>query len=152
MVFLVVSIVAQVWVTGGRFALPWIAKVGEVWGEPVWKRTGYLSQWLGPERTEYIGFLREEIPEEATVYVPSEGYSGGIFRFDTLLQYYLYPRRVDRCPPQDLEVCLREAASKASGRFYILQVGDFPSIGAEELGMSLIPYNEEWALYGPSEG
>lgn len=145
---LVLAVLAQAYVTYDQFAGPMLADARALGAEPSWRRAGVMSQWLQRDRTEYIGFLRAEIPENATVVVPSEGY-GGIFRFTELMQYYLFPRAVIRCPPDVLEACLQRAVERDPAGLHIMVVEEFPPVAAEQLGLVASRYSDRWGVYKP---
>lgn len=73
----------------------------------------------GDEIASYISFLRKSIPEHATVLIPSGRGSSAPLNDKYLMQYFLFPRKVEACP-SDCNVYIRAPS------IYIIAQGDFP--------------------------
>lgn len=81
---------------------------------------------IGTEGYQYIDFLRDEIPEDGAVVLPS---GVGVFSHQSNLQFLLMPRGIPICPCDDLDSeegtmacvqCLNKPGH------YVLSVGDYP--------------------------
>ena len=77
---------------------------------------------FGDDFAGYVEFLEDTIPIDAKVIVPPAS-------IDTVLgnagivQYYLFPRRIDNCGADEIEACIRRVTGKNT---YILAVPGFP--------------------------
>ena len=105
----------------------------------------------GGDVAAYISFLRDSIPEKATVLIPPGHGSGsllaplqsdGIDLF--LMQYLLYPRRIETCP-SDCNAAITEPGT------YILASGDFPSPGRVPISKHLSIFYGTLGLYVPGK-
>lgn len=105
-VFLCVLAGLQARVTFRDYVLPWSEQIYEIRLQPAWERAGRLSVWVGPERTDFIGYLRSVLPSDATVIVPGR-YRDPWDAYPYLMQYYLYPRKIVACADNDLVTCIR---------------------------------------------
>jgi len=141
----------QLWVAVEQFAVPWQAQLVGLWRQPAWKRAGYVAQYLGPDRTEFIGFLRSSIPQDAKVVIPPEGY-GDIFGFPNLMQAYLFPRDIVDCPSDKPYRCIFDlAAAVPRVPVAVIKVAPFPTEDLGVQGFTLHRYNDEWGVF-VSEG
>ena len=116
-----------------------------VWGlrdAEAWVRTGTIL--LGDRTTGHFGFLRESIPEDARVVLPP--HSGGIYDHIGLVQYFLVPRDIINCGPNEVEACVKRVAGKST---FILAVGNFPPRDVAEETKRFVEYDDDLGVYVP---
>jgi hypothetical protein len=145
--FVTLAMLAQAVVTFQSYSLPWTKDVIQLLGAPSWKRAGYLSQWLGKEPTDYLGFLREQIPTEAVVLIPRS--HEGVYTQRPLIQYYLFPREIVSCRSQEIGRCVEEQWEATGVMPYILKLSSFPGIDFSPTGYRIIQYERDLELYVP---
>jgi hypothetical protein len=117
-VFLFVLAGLEARVTLRDYVLPWGELIDDIRQEPAWERAGRLSVWVGPSQTDFIAFLRETLPLDASVIVPGK-YHDPWSRYPNLMQYYLYPRNIVACAENDLLRCTGMISDKEN--VYILK-------------------------------
>ena len=76
----------------------------------------------GSEIAGYISFLRKSIPEHETVLIPSGRGSSEPLNDKYLMQYFLFPRKVEACL-SDCNVYIQDPS------IYVIAQGDFPPKG-----------------------
>jgi hypothetical protein len=105
-----------------------------------------LTTWTA-EFSEYIQFLREEIPEDAKVILPPNNSSPPI---DNLgyMQYLLYPREIHNCGLDEIEACVLRASGSNT---FILSYHDFPPRELAGATKRLIEFSHQFGLFVPKQ-
>jgi len=92
----------------------------------------------GSDFAAYIAFLRSAIPEEAQVLIPPRQGSHYDLNDSPLMQYFLFPRRIETCPSD----CAEKIAEPGT---YIVVQDDFPPA-------DLVPAAKRLTLFSPGLG
>jgi hypothetical protein len=98
----------------------------------------------GGDFAAYISFLRTSIPEGATVLIPPQSTSGYPVNDLYLMQYFLFPRRIETCP-SDCGVRIAEPGT------YILAQQDFPYAYLVPASKRLILFSAPLGVYIPGK-
>jgi hypothetical protein len=98
----------------------------------------------GGDFAAYISFLRTSIPEQATVLIPPDPAHNYPINDLFLMQYLLFPRQVETCPPD----C--RARIVESGTF-ILTEQDFPPAEQVPTSKQLVIFAIPLGLYTPEK-
>jgi hypothetical protein len=98
----------------------------------------------GGDFAAYISFLRTSIPEQATVLIPPDPASGYPVNDLFLMQYLLFPRQVETCPPD----CRARIAE--TGTFILTEQG-FPSAEQVPVSKQLVIFTTPLGLYVPGK-
>lgn len=117
----IAAMVAQL----GLVAGPWRASLPDGLTKKVERSSVERSARIafGPEFAGYISFVRERVPEGATVALPPME-AEAVLGHTGLMQYFLFPRRTTNCPrSQAISAC---ASQLAGSDIYVLRVRDFP--------------------------
>jgi hypothetical protein len=105
---------------------------------------------FGEEGFAFMAFVRDEVPEDATLVIPSRRPIGerkieGIWHGLGVMQFYLMPRSILQCPCQYKEAYCFECLKKEEN--YILSIADFPPVEAELDRKIFVPYDGEGANF-----
>lgn len=95
---------------------------------------------IGEEGYHYIDFLNNALPESATLVVPEQS---GPFSSQSILQFFLMPRRVTVCPCDDLDNPSRMqscALCLNADNHYLLSIGDYPPIDIISQSKTLVEF------------
>jgi len=119
----------------------------------VYKVIGQPAVWRGANFTasvnfaNYVRFLIENIPEEATVVLPPDGVGPWALSRTPYMQYFLAPRQVVNCTSLDAPC----AADLAAGGAYVLVIKTDGFPGGEVVGQPerLRMFNDTWGVYLP---
>jgi hypothetical protein len=127
--------------------LPPFNRIRRVSSLPARERSARLA--FGDEFAEYIRFIEEVVPSDATVIVPPVTVDE-VLGNEGIVQYYLFPRRVSNCPRnQPIEPCI---ASLTGSHSYILAVGGFPPPDVAEQAKVLVRFDDGRGVYVPRPG
>lgn len=143
---LVIGIAVQSYATFETFIHPLGSRIWEVRQLPAIERTTTLSTWISPDEQQFLEFLREQTPPDATLVFFEEH---GIFSWWPALQYALYPRHIRSCP-NAVETCWEPLLD---GNSYLVLIGNHPSLGGLSDPERLVhsPRTPDWAVYRPSQ-
>lgn len=96
----------------------------------------------GSELAAYISFLRDSIPEQEIVLIPSGQGTSAPLNDTYLMQYFLFPRQV--------KTCLLDCAAliKEPG-VYVIAQGDFPPLELVPPSKQRVNFIEALGLYVP---
>ena len=119
---MLLGVLLQVYVLYSDYLSPWGRRIWDLRARTVWERSGYLSPWFGAERTEFLGFVRENTSSDAVLLFTEKS---GPYSWKPLLQYFLFPRTVVHCADADVTACIE---------FKILGMGASWFIRREDLG------------------
>jgi hypothetical protein len=97
----------------------------------------------GSEFAAYISFLRDAIPEQGAVLIPSRPGSSDPLNDLYLMQYFLFPRRVETCPA-DCAVRIKEPG------IYIISRDGFPPAELLSPSNRLVIFNDTLGLIVPT--
>lgn len=136
------------WTTYGR---PWTEDVLATWADSSVERAVRYQHWLDQEDRAFIAYLRDRIPENATVMIPERD-AHFVFGHRRMLQQFLLPRRIVRCDPTTMggvEGCLAMAREQSH---YLLLTDEF-EVGADgSSGFEVHVYRDALTLGVPREG
>lgn len=139
-----VGILIQTGIIIQHQVLPWERRMRGVREMPAWERGARLS--FGDEFADYIGFLRDNIPEESKVIVPPLEVDPSLSN-EGLMQYFLFPRTVINCPRiEDAEACLDLFSGE---RTYFLYVAGFPPQDKAKRTRDLWLFREYLGVFTP---
>ena len=103
--------------------------------------------FYGPEFSEFIIFIKENVPSEAIVIIPRLE-QDELFGHEGIMEFFLFPRKIGNCPPDiSVEECIlhQHASNK-----YILAVEGFPPRSTALQVKRWVPFNGEMGVYIPS--
>ncbi len=124
--------------------LPALNRIRRVYSLPARERSARLA--FGDGFADYIRFLEEVVPTDATVIVPPVTVDE-VLGNEGIVQYYLFPRRVSNCPrSQPIERCIAGPMGPDS---YILAVGGFPPPEVAEQAKAFVRFDDERGVYVP---
>lgn len=133
----------QLFTIAKDYALPWGSRVIRTWNLPAWERTAlYLG---GEEFAAYIGFLRQQVPEDGRVILPPRLPLSN-FSYVGYVQYYLFPRDIHNCGVNEVEACVERATGSNT---YILAIDDFPPVELASLHKRLVSFNDHLGVFVP---
>jgi hypothetical protein len=138
------AILVQLFVVLNGEVLPTARSVRQFWGRSALERSGLFI--FGRGFAEYISFLRNHVPEDASVMLPPRTQQTQ-FVHEGVMQYFLYPRRVDRCGPNEIEPCIRRASGPG---WYVLAVQGFPPPSVAGRFKDYVPFDDKQGLYVPA--
>ncbi len=140
---LAAAVAFQLWHVAHDYAVPWGRRVAQAWDLPVWRRTALFLN--GEQFADYIGFLRDQVPDDARVILPPRLPLGN-FSYVSYIQYYLFPRDIHNCGINEIEACVERVRGSNT---FILAVDDFPPAALASQHKRLIPFNDHLGLYAP---
>jgi hypothetical protein len=144
---LLAAVLVQTVVLFESVLLPTLDRIRRVYRLPARERSARLA--FGDEFAEYIRFLEEVVPSDATVIVPPVAVDE-VLGNEGIVQYYLFPRRVSNCPrTQPVEPCVAGLTGPDS---YILAVGGFPPPEVVEQAKTLVRFDDDRGVYVPRPG
>ena len=145
-ILITLAVAIQIGLVITTFVLPLRNRIQGVRKLPMLERSITLS--FGDNFAEYIGFLADVIPEEATVVLPPVEIDSTLGNVG-LMQYFLYPRRITNCPGEmDFADCVIMYSGE---RTYILAIADFPPEGAAETNKPYIQFDDRRGVYEPRQ-
>lgn len=140
---LVGTVAFQLYTTAQEYAIPWGRRVADSWDLPLWERTALFLE--GEEFAEYIGFLRQQVPEDARVILPPR-LPLGTFSYVSYIQYYLFPRDIHNCGINEVEACV---ARVGGSNTFIIAVDEFPPFELALEHKIFIPFNDRLGAFAP---
>ena len=129
------------------FLKPRIERSLQEMGEPVWERTAIELE--GQRFADYMGFVRSHTPEDSSIVLPPHSEQALYFEHIGFMQFFLYPRKVYNCGPNEAAACMYRARS---GHTYVLGLKDFPPSEEALKYKDYIPFDDTWGLYVPKPG
>lgn len=96
----------------------------------------------GSELAGFISFLRNSIPEQEIVLIPSGQGTNAPLNDLYLMQYFLFPRQIKTCQ-SDCAAIINEPG------IYVIVQGDFPPAGLVSPFKQRKNYTEDLGLYTP---
>jgi hypothetical protein len=140
-------LVSLIWQGGrsGKFLwYLWIGRVPLLASTDAITRTAQSS--FGNHFSDYLTFLRAEIPEDATVVIfPDTGGVFGILGNKSMSQYFLFPRPILVCRSMDNQDCLGLIGMPSS---YVLYQNGFP-LESDVPSKRLIRYTDLFGVFIP---
>lgn len=141
-VFLVAGILFQGWnlLSAANHELDQVRKaIGQ---SGLWRSANFAQ---GQRFANYIRFLHENIPEDARVVLPPEGFGPKSLSATPYMQYFMVPRQVINC----LDVaCLENLSTENT---YILAVRGFPGQTPATMDGDLRMFDDQWGLVLPED-
>ncbi len=102
--------------------------------------------FAGKEFSEFITFIKENVPPEAIVIIPRFE-QDELFGHEGIMEFYLFPRNVDNCLPNiPVEECILNL--RGSNK-YILAVEGFPPRSTAVQVKQWVSFNGERGVYIP---
>jgi hypothetical protein len=145
MITLAVAVILQTWIVLDDFVLPLRKRIRTVAELSVLERSAYLS--FGDEFAKFLSFLREHVPEDAVIVVPSMD-EDEVYGNAALMHYFLYPRSVTQCNSGEVfENCVRRHGRDEQ---YILSTLEYHAGEMLSFDDKLwIPFKGELGVYAP---
>ena len=145
LLFLVVGLAYQ----GGSIAPRVVADILAVYraiGQPgVWRSANFTA---GLHFANYVSFLIENIPQDATVILPPEGVGPWALSRTPYMQFFLAPRQVINCLSLEPQ-CAKDLA--AAGAYVLVIAEDgYPGSEVIEHPDRLQMFSETWGVYPPN--
>ena len=137
------AVAVQASVSWSTYLRPVGATVWRLRALPAWERTAIILH--GEEIAGFLGFLRETVPEDARIILPPR-MRGTLFEHIGMMQYFLGPRDIHNCGPNEIEACVQRATGENT---YILAVDYFPPRDLASETRRLISYNDDWGVFAP---
>lgn len=104
-----------------------------------------FTTWTA-EFSEYVQFLREEIPEDARVILPPNNSSPPIDNVG-YMQYLLFPREIHNCGRDEIEACVLRASGSNT---FILSDPEFPPKELASTTKSFVEFSDQFGLFVPN--
>jgi hypothetical protein len=123
----------------------WAPQLDSLRGQSALERSEKLA-W-GPQFAEYLVFLREKTAPDARLIIPPPN-SEPPTNHVGFMQYFLMPREIHNCGPDEIPACLERTQGKD---IFILKVKDFPPKEIAERTKRLVELNEDYGLYVPTD-
>lgn len=142
-----VASLLQLVIVAKGYLLPWGERIWEIRDDQAWRRAGILTVGFGPHSTEFAAFLRDRIPEQAVVVIPTDTAAREL-RFPHLWQYYLFPRSVLGCPNEEFHGCISGQDLHST---YIVRVGKVPSQSSIPVGFAYAAFDDALGVYIPGD-
>lgn len=144
LVVLVAAAAIATLVTVRDDALPTLRRVWRLRSEPAIERSALFG--FGAEFADYARFIRDQVPEDATLAIPKE-VQGGEWGHLGIVQYFMFPRRVVDCPAEEAEACVLRLTGEST---YILAPNEeFPPRQAAERNRTYLAFDERRGLFVP---
>lgn len=112
---------------------------------PAWQRGAQALE--GSDFASYLEFVRDHVPPDAQVMLPPRTVVSP-YAHIYLMQYFLYPRRLHNCGPNEVEACMGRI--QTNPEFYILGLRHFPPRDLAEIGKDYVPFNDDIGVFVPS--
>jgi hypothetical protein len=145
--WLIVLALAQIAALVATQIWPLAQKLWHVRDEDAVVRSARLS--YGADFAGYVTFLRQSIPEDALVVIPSRE-EDPVLGEMPFLQYFLFPRRLTNCPTG---TAWTDCAAHYHGpETYLLVVGDFPPREGLDASREYLAYDSERGVLAPGAG
>jgi hypothetical protein len=139
--FAAVSI--QIASAGPGYIARWSRRVIDSRSLPAWERTALFL--IGEDFADYVGFLREQIPEDGRVILPPH-FSTDAESYVPMMQYFLFPRDIHNCGRDEVEECVQRVRGLNT---FILAIEDFPPQDLAIEHKDYIPFADDRGLYVP---
>ena len=143
LVLIAILVGYQAVVSWTSYILPTASRAWDLRNEPAWARAGVML--VGDRITGHLGFLKQSLPEEARVVLPPHS-GGGVYEHIGFIQYFLIPRDIINCGPNELEACIRRVGGSST---YILAAGNFPPRSVAEETKRFVEYDGDLGVYVP---
>lgn len=140
--FFALVVAYQLFTLTQNFIIPRLERVWDLRQMPYLQRSA-LQQ--GGDIGLYIRFLRDNIPEDALVMLPPRIPQRPVAHIG-FMQYFLYPREIHNCGPNEVEACLQRSSHES---IYVLGVEGFPPDGMDVPNKQFIRFDETKGLYIP---
>jgi hypothetical protein len=98
-----------------------------------------MAPYVGLEDAEFLMFLRDETPENATIYFFD---THGIYSWKPFLQYSLFPRNVNVCNEVEIELCIGDGDTDD----ILIQTEITPLIQNDDIEFSFTPFRNNSVL------
>lgn len=126
------------------YALPTLRRVWRLQSEPAIERSALFA--FGSGFAEYAEFVRQHVPEGATLAIPKESQDAEWGHLG-IVQYFMFPRRIIDCPPEEAEACVLRLTGEST---FILAPNDlFPPRPAAGQVRIYLPFDDRRGLYVP---
>jgi len=128
-----------------RFSVvPLAERAWQVRSRPALERSAEIA--FGSDFAEFMDFLRETVPADAKLVVPSKSLDP-VYGDIGLMQYFLRPRRIIDCPAgEGMLPCLQSLTGAST---FILAVPDFPPLAQATQRRVYVEYAERLGVYAP---
>lgn len=143
--FMGAAIAIQMFSIFKAYVRPWALRIWDLRYYPAWERAAKLLEIYDKDFGGYIGFVRENVPEDAKVILPPREF-GSAFEHIGLMQYFLFPRRIDNCGRNEVEACIKRVTGPKT---YILGLSFFPPRDLAEEYKAFIQYDGNMGIYAP---
>jgi len=143
-ILLFIAVVFQVVYIGVTFVTRMPARIRSVADLPALERGARLS--FGDNFAEFITFLREAVPDDATLVVPPMG-EDDVYGNSALVAYFLFPRAVLGCNGgESFEAC---AGRFGGDSYYWLSTSNYHPVETQGLSREWTPFEGEKGIYAP---
>lgn len=139
---LVVLVAAQLWLLWHGSNRRLLGRVREIPHAQPWRRSAELLE--GQEFADFMGFLRQEIPEDKQVLLPPHLQEYGPFQYVTFMQYFLFPREILNCGVNEVETCIERVLP---GEIYIVAIEGFPPGGLIGDRREFVEFSDEAGVF-----
>jgi hypothetical protein len=134
---------AQLFVVGRGYAIPFLASVWAMRDDPAWQRAAMVQE--GEEFAAFIAFLRSQIPEDARVILPPIKPERSIAHVG-FMQYFLYPRDIHNCGVNEVDDCILRVVGKNT---FIVGLPDFPPRELALRSKHFIGFRDDYGVFAP---
>ncbi len=142
-ILLGISIVIQTITLAESYVLPTGKRVWDLRAQPALIRGGTLLE--GRRFAEYLSFVRETVPEDGKVILPPHSSRGPLTNI-SLVQYFLFPRDIHNCGPNEVDECVLRMTGANS---YFLALKNFPPRELAAQVKRLVPFDDDIGVYAP---
>jgi hypothetical protein len=144
-VVLTVVALIQFVILARAHVLPLASRIWDLRSESAIDRSARLA--FGEDFAEFMTFLRNIVPADAKVIAPPMAFDL-VYGNMGILQYYLFPRKIDNCGEHEIEACLLRVTGPNS---YILALRGFPPRELAERAKVLAEFDAERGVYIPRQ-
>jgi hypothetical protein len=112
-------------------------------------RAGIFSVVFDEIDVEFFNFLRSTVPEDGILIIPPDSMGGGgRYRFQHLIEYHLFPRRIIACAQFEYASCFKEMEGLS---VFILNADGYPGgkWSDHQSSHELIPFTESLGVFVP---
>ena len=106
-------------------------------------KSAILSE--GMEFAEYMSFLRDTVPENATVVMPPHQPVQPLSNLG-FVHFFLMPRKIINCGSDEVVECVLRMTGED---YYIVTAWKFPPKDVAESVKKFIPFKDDLGVYGP---
>jgi hypothetical protein len=139
-------VIAQLSILLATQALPMLRRTWRARDEAAVIRSARLA--YGSDFSDYVSFLRQTIPEESLVVLPSPEVDPVLGEMP-FMQYFLFPRQLTNCA--DLAGWAECVVHYTGPHTYLIAVDSFPPREGLE-GRLLLPFDESRGIVLPAGG